>query len=76
MKAFALTLGLRSGPDVVARRGLAYDLLVKGPQVEYVPHLAEKVPNLRMVVDHIAKPPIAAGVTEPWATVKPNRRNP
>ena len=33
-----------------------------------MPQLAEKVPDLRMVVDHIAKPPIAAGVTEPWAT--------
>ena len=55
------------GLKEVARRGLAYDLLVKGPHLERVPQLAEKVPGLRMVVDHIAKPPIAAGITEPWA---------
>ena len=56
------------GLKEVARRGLAYDLLVKGPHVKYVPQLAEKAPDLRMVVDHIAKPPIAAGEMEPWAT--------
>ena len=56
------------GLKEVARHDLAYDLLVKGPHIKYVPQLAEKVPDLRMVVDHIAKPPIAAGVTEPWAT--------
>ncbi len=55
------------GLKEVARRGLAYDLLVKAPHIECVLQLAEKVPNLRMVVDHIAKPPIAAGETEPWA---------
>ena len=63
-----------AGPDVieglkeVARHDVSYDLLVKGPHIKYVPQLADKVPDLRMVVDHIAKPPIAAGVTEPWAT--------
>ena len=55
------------GLKEVARRDLAYDLLVKGPQLQHVPQLAEKVPGLRMVVDHIAKPPIEAGLTEPWA---------
>ena len=61
-------------PDVieglkeVARHGLAYDLLVKGPHIKYVPEVAEKVPDLRMVVDHIAKPLIAAGEMDPWAT--------
>ena len=51
----------------VARRGLAYDLLVRPPHLKYVPPLAERVPELRMVVDHIAKPPIASGEMEPWA---------
>ncbi len=52
----------------VARRGLAYDLLVKPPHLKHVPRLAERVPDLRMVVDHIAKPLIAAGEMEPWAS--------
>ena len=57
-----------AGLKEVARHDLAYDLLVKGPHIKYVPEVAEKVPDLRMVVDHIAKPPIAAGEIEPWAT--------
>ena len=57
-----------AGLKEVARHDLAYDLLVKGPHIKYVPEVAEKVPDLRMVVDHIAKPPIATGEIEPWAT--------
>jgi L-fuconolactonase len=30
--------------------------------------VAERLPSQRFVVDHIAKPPIAAGGLEPWAT--------
>ncbi len=59
----AAVRGLRE----VASRGLAYDLLVKPPHLKYIPQLAERVPDLRMVVDHIAKPPIASGQMEPWA---------
>jgi L-fuconolactonase len=56
------------GLKEVAARGLRYDLLVKPPHLKYVPPLVEKVPGLKMVVDHIAKPLIAQGVMEPWAT--------
>ena len=52
----------------VAARGLAYDVLVKPRHLKYVPALAEKIPDLRMVVDHIAKPFIVDSVMEPWAT--------
>ena len=51
----------------VASRGLAYDLLLRPRHLKYVRPLADRVPNLRMVVDHIAKPLIAQGVMEPWA---------
>ena len=51
----------------VARRDLAYDLLVRPQHLRYVPPLAEKVPDLRMVVDHVAKPLIADGTLEPWS---------
>ena len=46
---------------------MRYDLLVKPPHLKYVPPLAEKVPELRMVVNHIAKPHISQGIMEPWA---------
>lgn len=55
------------GLKMVAERGLAYDVLVKPRHLSRVPVLAEKVPDLRMVIDHIAKPLIGDGVTEPWA---------
>ena len=52
----------------LARRGLTYDLLLRPQHIKYVPPLVERVPDLRMVVNHIAKPLIASGVMEPWAT--------
>jgi L-fuconolactonase len=52
----------------LGRRGLTYDLLLRPQHIKYVPALAERVPDLRLVVDHIAKPLIAGGVMEPWAT--------
>jgi len=39
----------------VAARGLAYDVLVKPRQLKYVPALAIRIPDLRMVIDHSAK---------------------
>jgi L-fuconolactonase len=59
-----VVLGLKE----LERRGLAYDLLLRPQHLKYVPALADRVPDLRMVVDHIAKPPMAQGVMEPWAT--------
>ncbi len=49
----------------VAKRELCYDLLVKSPCLKYVPDLAEKIPELRMVVNQIAKPLIAKDIMEP-----------
>ena len=56
------------GLDELARRNLTYDLLVRPQHLKYIPILSEKVPGLKMVVDHIAKPIIAEGTIEPWAT--------
>jgi L-fuconolactonase len=61
-------------PDVVgglraaAARGLAYDLLIRPQHLAVASAVATLVPEGRFVVDHAAKPPIASGVTEPWAT--------
>ncbi len=51
----------------LARRGLPCDLLLRPRHVGLIPRIAERVPELRMVIDHLAKPPIAAQVMEPWA---------
>lgn len=50
----------------LARRGLTFDLLVRPRELAYVPAVARAVPDLRLVVDHIGKPPIGQGVLEPW----------
>ncbi len=60
-------------PDVIAGlqelalRGIPYDLLLRPQHLPLVPELADRVPELRMVIDHIAKPLIAQHVMEPWA---------
>lgn len=52
----------------LAARGLEYDLLVRMKHLDLIPQVTERVPDLRMVIDHIAKPPIASGELEPWAS--------
>ncbi len=60
-------------PDVIRglkeleSRKVPYDLLVKPPHLPYVPGLLEKVPELPIVVDHIAKPYIKEGIFDGWA---------
>lgn len=51
----------------LARRGLPYDLLLFPQHLPLVPQIAERIPELRMVIDHIAKPRIAAGQMDGWA---------
>ena len=51
----------------LARRGLPYDLLIRPRHLPLVPRIAERVPELYMAIDHIAKPPIASQAMEPWA---------
>jgi L-fuconolactonase len=51
----------------LARRAIPYDLLVRPQHLKLVPRLAERVPGLSMVVDHMAKPPIAAKRMDGWA---------
>ena len=55
------------GLKELARRGIPYDLLLRPPHLKLVPRVADRVPDLRMVIDHIAKPPIATHAMEGWA---------
>jgi L-fuconolactonase len=54
------------GLKELAARGIPYDLLLRPAHLPLIPELADRVPGLKMVIDHIAKPPIAAHVREPW----------
>jgi L-fuconolactonase len=57
-----------AGLSTVAAAGLAYDLLVRPAQLPAAAEVALRLPELRLVLDHAAKPPIAAGGWEPWAS--------
>ena len=55
-----------AGLRILAAAGLPYDLLVTPAQLPCLPELSEAVPDLAMVIDHAAKPPIRDGAMEPW----------
>ncbi len=47
--------------------GLVYDILIFERQLEEAIRLADRHPNQHFVLDHLAKPRIAAGQLGPWA---------
>jgi L-fuconolactonase len=54
---------------ILAGYGLAFDYVGILPRhLEHVPVLAERLPALRIIVDHLGKPPIMTGKFVPWAT--------
>ena len=56
-----------SGLAELARRDIPYDLLLRPIHLPLVPLVAARVPGLRMVIDHLAKPYIADHLLEGWA---------
>ena len=59
----AVLAGLRE----VAQRGLCNDLLVLPHQLSAAVTATREVTEGRFVLDHLSKPPIAAGEWQPWA---------
>jgi L-fuconolactonase len=57
---------VRRGLTAVADAGLVYDLLVLPHQFPAGVQAAASLPQLAFVLDHLGKPPIAAGRLEPW----------
>ncbi len=51
----------------LAKRDIPYDLLLRPPHLKYVPRVVDRLPNLPLVIDHIAKPEIAHGKIDEWA---------
>jgi L-fuconolactonase len=55
---------------LLASFGLTFDVVAVLPEhLLHIPTLAEKIPSLRMVIDHLGKPPIKAKQMEPWASL-------
>jgi L-fuconolactonase len=60
--------GAINGLQELVRRDLTFDFLAKPPNLPFIPQVMDQVPDLRAVVDHIAKPLIADHLVEPWLT--------
>jgi L-fuconolactonase len=58
---------VRRGLGVLAKHGLVYDLLLKVREIPAALRTVADFPTLRFVIDHIAKPNIAASAISPWA---------
>jgi L-fuconolactonase len=57
---------VRRGLQAVQMHGLTYDLLVRARELPAAIETVKALPDLRFVVDHIAKPTIAAGSDPAW----------
>ena len=55
------------GLRVLERHHVSYDLLVHTRHLKHVETVAETCPKLRLVIDHMAKPPVASGEVTEWA---------
>jgi L-fuconolactonase len=60
---------VRRGLRVVADAGLVYDLLTLPHQLPAAIDAVRALPGLAFVLDHLSKPPIAAGELHPWAAL-------
>jgi L-fuconolactonase len=59
---------VHEGLALLEERGLSFDVVAVTPRhLEHVPVIAGRHPGLRIVIDHLAKPPIAARGWQPWA---------
>lgn len=59
---------LRPAIGTMIELGLGLDFLIKPQQLDAALAFAQQHPDLRMVIDHAAKPDIAGRAFEPWAT--------
>jgi len=58
---------VRRGIGAIGKAGLAYDILVKTRELPAALALVRGLADMRFVIDHIAKPPIASSVSSEWA---------
>lgn len=63
---FALTGGFLAGVRLLAGYGFSFDLCVRHGQLPEVTELVVAVPEVTFVLDHLGKPPVAAGQLDPW----------
>ena len=65
--AWVLQPALAPALRALVEHGLAFDALVRPAHLGVLHALCRRHPDLRVVIDHGAKPDIAAGAWQPWA---------
>jgi L-fuconolactonase len=58
---------VRRGLAEIGKAGLTYDILVRTRELPAALAMVRALPDMRFVIDHIAKPPIASGAITEWA---------
>jgi L-fuconolactonase len=64
--AWMLRTDVLVGFGELERRGIPFDLIIHSRHLKYLPRLREKCPRLKLVIDHIALPPIAEKRMDGW----------
>lgn len=60
---------VRRGLRALGEAGLVYDLLLRPREIPAAIDTVQALPEVRFVIDHLAKPPIASGEIAPWASL-------
>ena len=60
---------VQNGLAAIRAHNLAYDLLLRPRELPAAIRAVQKMPDMHWVLDHIAKPEIATGGWEPWASL-------
>jgi L-fuconolactonase len=59
--------GIPEGLDELARRAIPLDVEMRSGDFPTLLRLAERLPGLRLVIDHMARPQYQQGITDEWA---------
>jgi L-fuconolactonase len=65
--AWLLRPDVQRGIAAVGQAGLVYELLVRPRELPAALETVRALPDVRFVIDHLAKPPIRAAHMQPWA---------
>ncbi len=63
---FCLRPDFVRGVQLLPRHGLSFDLCINHRQLANTLKLVRQCPNVKFIMDHIAKPDIKAGLLDPW----------
>ncbi len=63
---FIIRADVWRGLAILEKQDVAFDLLFYAKHLKHAATVAQRFPNLRLVIDHLAKPPIKSGQIDTW----------